>query len=191
MNNKLSIQFFPEFTKSLLGGGSLGFSLLRTMVIIVTIAVIMGAAFYLIDPITRSQKAKDNKRKSDLAQIQEILRKYYRNFGKYPQNPGDCRKDVSFCKIVGFDPNNPVVEWGGSFKPYLDILPKDPGGKTYIYLSDSDRQVYYLYASLDREEDFQACNGGRACVSLTARGLDANACGGICNYGVSSPNVRP
>jgi len=200
MINKLrSIEFFPKFTSKepfghLRGGtteGSLGFSFIQTIVIVVTIAVIIGVAFYLIDPITRIQKAKDNKRKSDLVLIQAVLKKYYRDFGKYPKNPGDCKKDVNFCKIVGLNPDNPVVEWGQPFKPYINILPKDEASKTYIYLSDSDRQVYYLYASLDREKDPQACNGGKACISLTVKGLNPNACGGICNYGVSSPNVRP
>lgn len=170
---------------------SCGFTLIQTIVIVASIAVVIGAAFYLADPITRIQKAKDNERKSDLAQIQEALGKYYKDFGKYPANPGDCQKKVSFCKIVGLDPNNPVVEWGQPFKPYLTVLPEDPAGKTYVYFSSSDRQVYYLYASLDRKDDPKACNIGKACISLITKGLDPSACEGICNYGVSSPNVRP
>lgn len=168
-----------------------GLTLIQTIVIVASIAVMIVAAFYLIDPITRIQKAKDSQRKSDLAKIQEALRGYYRDFGKYPENPGDCTKDANFCKIIGLDPNNPVVEWGQPFKPYLNVLPKDQGDKTYIYVSWSARQAYYLYASLDRKDDPEGCNKGKACISLTSRGLDPSACGGICNYGVSSPNVRP
>ena len=177
-----------------LRGGSFvrGFTLLQTIVIITSIAVALGAAYYLIDPVKKYQIAKDNQRKVDLAKIQNALKKFYADFGKYPQNLGDCAIDVNNCKIVGLDPDNLVVDWGEPFKPYIDILPKDPGGKTYIYLSSKDRQVYYLYASLDRgNNDRESCNQGNPCQSLLRRGLAAKVCGGTCNYGVSSPNVKP
>jgi len=169
-----------------------GFTLLQTSVIITSIAVAIGFAYYVIDPIKQYQIAKDNQRKADLAKIQEALKNFYADFGKYPQNLGDCTKDVNNCKIVGLDPDNLVVDWGKPFKPYLDVLPKDPGGKTYIYLSSKDRQVYYLYASLDRaKDDRESCNQGGPCESLLRIGLEEEACGGVCNYGVSSPNVMP
>ncbi|MEK7534557.1 MAG: type II secretion system protein GspG [Patescibacteria group bacterium] len=166
-----------------------GFTLIKILIIgIIGISTII--AVILIDPITQIQKANDSKRKSDLAQIQRAIKQYYEDFGKFPPNPGDCLQDVNNCKIVRLDGR--TVEWGESFAPYIKILPKDPSkNKTYIYYVKIDGQSYYMYGNLDREEDPQACNSGKACSSLSFIGLSNTACGGVCNYGVSSGNVTP
>jgi hypothetical protein len=77
-------------------------------------------------------------------------------------------------------------------------LPMDPiAQNTYVYYSPatSNGQTYYLYANLETGGlNPQACNKGLACLSLlagTAGFPTANACGGVCNYGVSSANVSP
>ena len=163
--------------------------LLSCFTVIGVIGVLVIAIVLLVDPITQIQKVNDNKRKSDLAQIQRSLEQYYKDFGRFPPNPGDCLEDVNNCKIVRLDGR--TVEWGESFAPYIKILPQDPSkNKTYIYYVKIDGQSYYMYANLDRG-DSQACNSGKACSSLSFIGLSNTACGGICNYGVSSLNVSP
>lgn len=167
-----------------------GFTLIEIIIITGVIGVLVIAAVVLFDPITKSEKANDSRRKSDLAQIQKVLQQYYKDFGKFPPNPGNCLQDAIKCKIVRLDGR--TVEWGESFNPYIKILPKDPSkNKTYIYYVKTDRQSYYMYANLDRGQDSKACNSGLACSSLDLNGLSPTACGGICNYGVSSGNVTP
>ena len=168
-----------------------GFTLIQNLILGAVILVIALSAFIIFDPIAQVQKANDTKSKNDLSLIQKVLDKYYKDFGKYPQNPGNCPS--ADYRIVGLDANNQIVDWGASFSPYTSLLPKDPNPtKKYVYFVSCDGQKYYLYASLDRGgKDKDSCNMGNACSSISLNNIDKTACGGICNYGVSSDNVTP
>ena len=93
--------------------------------------------------------------------------------------------------VVPTDSTDPTKEWGSSWKPYMDVIPIEAdSSRNYAYWVDesADGQAYRLYASLDRgSKDESACFGGNTCPNLP----DGVSCGGICNYGVSSPNVSP
>ncbi len=156
------------------------------MIIVVGIISILSVAILtIINPLEQLQKANDSKRKSDISQLKNALELYYQDAGVYPPNPGP-----SDYRIKGLDGN--PVDWGTSWKPFISILPKDPNSsKTYVYFSSSAGQAYWLYASLDRETDPSSCNDGAACSSLSANSIAADACGGTCNFGLSSPNVSP
>lgn len=136
----------------------------------------------VLNPLAQIQKAHDAQRKSDLSQIKNALEIYYQDNGQYPPATSDY-------KIKGLDNN--AIAWGSSWQPYMSVLPKDPSSsKNYVYNNASlDGQTYYIYASLDRgADDPQVCNNGSECSSLPV----GASCGtGICNYGVSSPNVSP
>ncbi|MCL4353498.1 type II secretion system protein GspG [Patescibacteria group bacterium] len=141
-----------------------------------------------LNPLVQLQKAKDGARKSDLAQIQRALETYYQDHGRYPSS------NTSY-QIMG---DSGPVGWGSSWQPYINVLPQDPGGKTYVYYSPSldNGQTYYLYASLDRgAQDPQVCQNLNLstgeCPSIASNGIKQDACGGPCDYGVSSPNVSP
>lgn len=141
-----------------------GFTLVELVIVIALLSILVVGTLSLINPSAELQKALDSKRKTDLSHVQKALELYYHDNGAYPN----------------------TLNLGSSWQPYSLKLPNDPRPpKKYTYKSTG--QVYYLYASLDRgDKDPQACNNGNTC--LNAVGLD---CGGICNYGVSSPNVTP
>lgn len=143
-------------------------------------AIIASLSFSAINPVEQFKKAHDVRRKADLAQVQRSLEAYYQDAGRYPQ---------SLTNRVA--PGGNALNWGTTWKPYIDVLPVDPdGNKNYSYWSDSTGQTYRLYASLDRGgKDEKACNvTGTACAGVQ----DGQSCGtGICNYGVTSPNVSP
>lgn len=131
------------------------------------------------------QKERDDKRKSDLSQVQKVLEQYYRDNGRYPTSSTDY-------KIVRLDGS--VAAWESAWQPYMAKLPKDPlEERQYVYFAGSakePRQSYRLYASLERGgKDEQACAG--ICPGASSAGLD-NTCGGDgCNYGLTSANVSP
>lgn len=163
-----------------------GFTMVELLIVIVTVAVLAVAAINLIDPVGQMQKGRDSQRKSDLAQMQKAIEKYRQDFGTYPVSTKDY-------KIKAQDSNN-SVNWGRSWLPYMEILPKDPSSsRNYVYYSPafSGGQTYYLYAGLEMDiNDPEICHkDGSACDTLP---LDTGCGKGVtCNYGVSSPNVSP
>ncbi len=161
---------------------SKGFTMIEIIIVISLISLLALVVLQIVNPITQLQKANDAKRKSDLAQIQRGLELYYQDNGSYPVSTGTYT-------ITG-------ASWGNAWGSYIAKLPKDPAtsGRNYVYYSPSGNQSYYLYASLERgTNDPNTCNSGGAgiCSSLSANSIAATACGGTCNYGVTSPNATP
>lgn len=165
-----------------------GFTLIELILIISILGILSVGVLTALNPIAQIQKANDAKRKSDISQVQRALELYYQDNNAYPASTSDFKISI----------NGSAVAWGSSWEPYINVLPQDPvSTNVYIYYSpvNSNGQTYYLYANLERgNQDPQVCNQGKACASIKA-GINGfptkNACGGICNYGVSSSNVSP
>ena len=169
-----------------------GFTLIELIVVIGILAILASMLLFILNPVEQFQKANDARRKSDLYQIQKSLEQYYQDHGDYPAVSGTTGSNA--YEIVNFQ-NNQAIPWGSSWQPYMNLLPKDPSypSKTYVYYSSKDGQTYWLYASLDVTSDPQICTSGGSgiCKSLSNNGIASNACGGICNFAVSSPNANP
>ncbi len=165
---------------------SKGFTLIELIVVVGILSILAAGSIVALNPVAQFQKANDSRRKSDLSQVQKTLEAYYQDNGKYPLSSVS-----SPLYRITVPPGSTVIDWGKSWQPYMNLLPKDPtASKNYVYYSTG--QSYYLYASLDRgSSDPGACNSGNACSSLTINGISFNACGGTCNFGVSTPNVTP
>jgi type II secretion system protein G len=163
-----------------------GFTLVELLVVIAIIGILAMGIISIVDPKAQLQKAQDARRKTDLSQIQKAFETFYQDNGRYP--------DVVSYKIKSTKGDGSAAEWGtDQWAPYMGTLPKDPSSsKNYVYYASVDRQTYYIYASLDRgTSDSRACfASGNPCASAVTNGIPT-ACGGNCNYGVSSPNVSP
>ena len=148
-----------------------GFTLVELLTVVGILGILAAAAITVLNPLEQFKKANDSQRKSNLSQIQKAMETYYQDNNRYPAS----------------------LTWGSDWAPYMNVIPEDPKPNyTYVYWASADRQTYYIYASLERgSKDPQACNGGGSCVSLSPNGISATACGGTCNYGVSTPNVSP
>ncbi|MDO8658018.1 MAG: type II secretion system protein GspG [Candidatus Levybacteria bacterium] len=145
-------------------------------------------AIKVFDPVNMFKKLNDDTRKSDLTRMQSVLERYYKSHGRYPKN-----SNISpLYRIVRLD--GTIADWGQQWIPYMDILPKDPAlENNYVYFSVSNGQAYYLYASLNiGGKDAKTCKkNSSVCDSVLVNGIPGSACGGICNYAVSSLNVSP
>lgn len=167
---------------------NIGFTLIELIIVVAIIALMATATLLVLNPFGQFNKARDAKMKSDLFQIQKGLETYYQDNGKYPPNASSCTYGISGNNGDG----NDCIEWGKSWQPYINVLPGDViSGHRYVYYANPNGQSYYLYANLNNSRDPQACNGGAACSSLAGNGISAAACGGTCNFGVSSPNASP
>ena len=163
-----------------------GLTLIELLIVIAIIGVLGGALLTIVNPIEQVSKSNDARRKADLAQVQRALELYYNDRGTYPPSSATYRIQVGTT----------TYNWGSAWSPYISGLPRDPSSsQSYVYYSppSSSGQTYYIYASLQRgARDQQSCNNGNACTSLSTAGFPpATACGGTCNFGVTSPNVSP
>lgn len=155
-----------------------GFTLIELLVVTAVISVLVGGLIILLNPSAQFGKVNDAKRKSDLNQIQKALEIYYQDNNFYPDHT------IGDYEIVG-------AAWNESWSNYMAKVPGDQiAGRKYVYYSTG--QSYFLYAYLESLKDRHMCfpDTGLACSSWIANSI-TNNCGGICNYGVSSPNVRP
>lgn len=165
---------------------SLGFNFIRLIIVFIVLSSFSLFIFYIVDPIDKFQRVNDEKRKSDLTKMQDAIELFYRGNSQYPRQS----KTGAPYRILRLD--GVVAAWGETWIPYMDVLPKDPGSKNYVYYVSPDGQKYYLYASLDTGgKDPDSCNKGKACGSLKDNDIPDNACGGICNYEVFSRNATP
>lgn len=156
-----------------------GFTLIELLVVIAILGLLISVLLTTINPIAQFQKSNDARRKTDLETLQRALELYYQDNNAYPSSTSN--------EING-------LSWGSAWAPYINKLPQDPvTGKNYVYFSTG--QAYYLYTNLERgSKDPQSCNNGNACSGFSRAivGFPQNtACGGTCNYGISSPNVSP
>lgn len=162
-----------------------GITLIELLIVSGVIAVLVTGVVVIINPLQKIGQANDSKRKADIAQLQRALEIYYQDNGQYPASTG----------------SNSITDanWGDPWQPYMAVVPKDPSnGQNYVYYTPTtgtcnNYQCYYIYANLQRgKNDPQACSPGtgNACTNAVTYTL-SNSCGGICNYGVSSPNTSP
>ncbi len=162
-----------------------GFTLIELLVVIAIIGLL--ASVVLISLNGARKKARDTKRKADLAQIQKALELYYNTYGGYPS---------SACPAVDYKIKNSLAQEPKMANiiaklPADPIAPGDCYNNQYLYLSDQYNNCtagnnalatnYVLYATL---EDQSVSN-------LSNAGADAWLAGGAGACGVTArPNYR-
>lgn len=159
---------------------SKGFTLAELITAIGVLTILTAAVLAAVNPLEQYRKGQDTRRKNDLAQLQKALEIYYQDNGEYP---------LSHQGSISLDGGpNGVIDWGDPWTPYIDVLPRDPvASQNYAYYVGNSGQSYALFASLERgDKDPQIC-GQIPC--LNSAGLSCGS--GVCNYGVSSPNISP
>ena len=114
-----------------------GFTLIELLVVISIIGILTSIAVVSLNDAR--YKARDAKRKADLAQLRVALAMYYDDNLEYPKC-GDLDKDRSDFGATADCYNNSLEDaLISSTKPYMASLPKDPkdvGIYVYKYVSD-------------------------------------------------------
>lgn len=152
-----------------------GFTLIELLIVmaILGILTVIGVGNFQSARI----KARDLKRKSDLATISKSLEAYANDYGSYPRS--NASGEI-ICQ-----PPNTACPWGSAFTDggtkntiYAAALPEeDLTGRVYKYVSATGAD-FRLYAILENEEDPAIDTGlTEPCGSET------------CNYLIKSSNL--
>ena len=121
---------------------SKGFTLVELLVVIFIIVVL--ATVILVSLTKAREKSRDNRRKSDLAVIQQALEMYYSEKHTFPA------VGQSGCIKVG------NTTFSNYLQGYLSPVPKDPSNDpntNYCYHSSLDSFHYILLSTLENSQD--------------------------------------
>lgn len=133
---------------------SFGFTLIELLVVIAVVGVLAGAVIVMINPGTQLARARDAKRKGDVAQIRKALENYLVLNGQYPtSNWVNSTQGGSWI---------PGLVSGGEIK----LVPQDPKNVQTGDLPWSSATNYaYYYLSNDY---YNGAGGGPICGATPA-----------------------
>jgi type II secretion system protein G len=161
-----------------------GFTLIELLVVIAIITTLTGLV--ATNFINSQAKARDARRKSDLANIQRALELFYNDHGAYP--------DESTNRIAGCGASsNSACPWGSAFTDgngtvYMELIPGDPAnGYTYYYNVDTagGKLRYQIFAYLENANDPVLDRTGDGVADSYTQSCGASNC----NYAVYSSNT--
>jgi general secretion pathway protein G len=117
----------PPFLK-----GREGFTLIEIMVVV----FILGLLVTLVAPkiIGRSDEARRTKAAADIKAIEQALHLYKLDNGSYPTTEQGLKALVT-------KPDSGIIPVRWNPDGYLEKVPFDPWGRSYIYLSNGDKFI--------------------------------------------------
>jgi len=138
----------------------LGFTLVELLIVIAIIGIL--AAFVLTNLSGARERARDARRKGDLAAIAQGLRLYYNDTQGFPTS-------TAGFQITSNPWNGPLTSADGNTS-YMNLLPRDPSSTTtspvnYRYYSVSS-DSFLLVSTLENDSDEDALTSRSACSSL-------------------------
>ena len=122
------------------------FTLIELLVVIAVIGMLASIILVSLDPARK--KARDTKRKMDLAQMSKAIEMYYDEYDSYPRNSGWCTQISNPANNWGPDFQNDIAAW----MPKVPLDPKYHDTYQDYFYWNIDEQSYYLYAELEMEE---------------------------------------
>ena len=154
-----------------------GFTLIELLLVIIILAVLVG--LITSNLLTSVKRGRDQRRKSDLAQIQRALELYYEDVKSYP---------ASLPLGSGLSSGT---------KMYMMKLPNDPlyssttpiNTSTYSYIQGASGQSYVLLSCIENTQD----SGVGVSQSGFKNGATLLTCGGCgtCKYLMGSYSITP
>lgn len=143
-----------------------GFTLIELLIVITIIGVL--TALVATNLQGARSRARDTRRKSDLRAIEQSVRLYYNDSGRFPAGQAF---DIVGCGTITAPT---ACSWGGAFSTatstYMGALPLDPSSSTtnpiyYRYVSGNYDQ-YLLVAQLENLSDSDISDSQARCASL-------------------------
>lgn len=130
---------------------SRGFTLIELIVVITIIGILSSIVGISINGV--QQKARDKRRKDDVAQIQNALVLYKVKNGKYPEFVSSGGANIK--KLTGLS-----TSLTSASNKFLASIPLDPSNKNncpaYLYLHNDNRDAYTLLVMFENTNNPEA-----------------------------------
>jgi general secretion pathway protein G len=139
MNNDLDLRIYKR---------DRGFTLIELLIVIAIVGVL--SALLMANFIGVRQRARDSQRKADVRQIQSALELYRSDNSSYPSasNLNNCSSGCTgSSSCFGNSPTCNTI--------YLNRVPVDPLGGTWVYTYSPSGGGYTLFACLENAADSQ------------------------------------
>jgi len=167
-----------------------GFTLVELLIVISILGVLTTIG--LVSFASAQMRGRDSQRKSDLKQISTSLELYFSDHQAYPTSTSG---KINACPSTTATSCN----WGsGEFTDgattYFRTLPRDPTNSNSYYYRIVDtgvNQKFQIFAHIENTQDptcLPDSGGTPNCISPELSG--AFDCGGVCNFAITSPNVK-
>lgn len=160
-----------------------GFSLVELLVVIAIIASIVALA--IPNYLSARQRAKDSKKKTEMAQLKNALRLYYNDFTTYPASFSGGVGKINYIAGCGAGgsgqcPCSASVDFASGTSCdtiYMKKFPSDLGTSMYYYRTTGGDD-FCLRVVLDNASDSDASTSQNRCA--TACGANCSGSGRYC-----------
>ncbi len=157
-----------------------GFTLIELLVVIAIIGVLSGVVLVSMQDVRA--KARDARRKQDLAQIAKAAEFYNLDYGSYViANSGYNNGGTGWFNYVGGSYTRSIAEALSVDGGKIPIVIDPTGGTTcsptvrYCYMFYRCGNGFYVYAKLEKpsDQDLATCNANSCCTAVhTSYGMN-------------------
>ncbi len=139
-----------------------GYSLISILIALAIFLFLIAGLMLSISPSEVRQRARDEKRLSDMATLDNIISEYKLDNDRYPDTVSTLRESTAIpSSNVGplYDVTDGWID--GNFSAYVNRLPLDPfNDSTYHYYYQHNGYTYELNARLEYYAQYAEADGG-------------------------------
>ena len=139
-----------------------GITVVEVLITITLSAIILGMVLLTANPLEPQAKARDQKRLSDLANLERVINEYKLDNNSYPDDVDTLRTSTTL-PAASVGPLEKILDgWiTADFSPYATKLPLDPKNDApYFYSYQHTSTGYELNTVLEYYSDLMLDDGG-------------------------------
>jgi len=138
-----------------------GITLVELTIVLGLFIIMLTVLTLLINPATQKKRARDNKRLSDISNLDRVILEYKLDTGQYPDAVNTLRTSNTLPP-TGLSLDSASAGWVlGDFLTYTSSLPLDPfNDDTYFYSYFHDGNSYELSTLLEYLTEEPQNDGG-------------------------------
>ena len=138
-----------------------GVTMVELIITIALISILASIIMLVLDPVEKKQKARDNKRLSDISLLDRVINEYLLDYGDHP-DLFDVLRDSTSLPGTSVSLDNSAAGWiDEDLSEYTSHLPIDPiNDATYRYYYYHEDNSYEINAVMEYLTDEATNDGG-------------------------------